>query len=306
MNLSILMEHYGCEDKCRAYLEGLRWPEGVECPRCRSNKISRIVKRNQFDCDSCRYQFSVKSGTVFHDSHLPLSKWFLAVYIMGESKKGMSANQLKRMLNVSYKTAWYLCHRIRSAMFEDALDEMRGIVEMDETYVGGKATGFKNKQEAALGRLDNKTMVIGAIERGGDVRFKVERRQRATSAVLKSFIDQNIAKDALIYTDEHRSYGYLDREAIDRHETVNHGKEEWVRGDVHTNSVESVWSLFKRSIVGSYHQLSAKHLDAYMDEIAFRFNNRENPYLFRDTLLKLLRGETLTYRSLVRGGETHT
>lgn len=294
MDLPTLMERYGCEDKCRAYLEGLRWPEGVECPRCESNKISRIVKRNQFDCDSCRYQFSVKSGTVFHDSHLPLSKWFLAVYIMGESRKGMSANQLKRMLNVSYKTAWYLCHRIRSAMFEDALDEMRGIVEMDETYVGGKI-------RRADRNIDNKTMILGAIERGGDVRFKVEgRRMRASSAVLKAFIDENIAKDAQIYTDSHHGYAYLDREAIDRHEVVKHSEEEWVRGDVHTQTVESVWSLLKRSIVGSYHQLSAKHLNKYMDEIAFRFNNRENPYLFRDTLLKLLQGEALTYKMLTQ------
>jgi transposase-like protein len=293
MDLPTLMDRFHSEDKCRAYLEGLRWPDGAKCPRCESDKISRIRKRHQFDCDSCRYQFSVKSGTVFHDSHLPLSKWFLAVYIMGESKKGISANQLKRMLKVSYKTAWYLCHRIRSAMFEDALDEMRGIVEMDEAYVGGKT-------RRADRNIDNKTMVLGAIERGGDVRFKVEgRRVRASSAILKSFIDDNIARDALIYTDAHHGYRYLDDEAIDRHEYVNHSEDEWIREDVHTQTVESVWSLLKRSIVGAYHQLSAKHLDAYMDEIAFRFNNRENRYLFRDTLLKLLEGDRLTYADLV-------
>lgn len=305
MDLPTLMERFGSEDKCRAYLEGLRWPNGVECPRCQSKKISRIsaavgrgkpesVRRNQFDCGSCRYQFSVKSGTIFHDTHLPLSKWFLAIYIMGESKKGISANQIHRMLKVTYKTSWFLCHRIRWAMFEDALDEMRGIVEMDETYVGGKKRGDVRQS------MDNKTMVLGAIERGGDVRFKVEGRTRASSAILKAFIDEHIARAAAIYTDEHPSYKYLDAEPIDRHESVHHGKEEWVRGEVHTQNVESVWSLLKRPIIGSFHQVSAKHLDKYMDELAFRFNNRENPYLFRDTLLKMIEGDTLTYKMLTQ------
>src|SRR6188472_745446 len=138
LDLPTLIERSGSDEKCRDYLERLRWPDGaVECPRCGEHSISRIAKRKQFECNSCRYQFSVTAGTVFHDSHLPLWKWFLAIYLVGESKKGISAKQLQRTLGVSYKTAWYLGHRIRSAMEEDSPVPLRGIVEVDETWVGG-------------------------------------------------------------------------------------------------------------------------------------------------------------------------
>src|SRR5271155_5863642 len=138
LDLRTLIEKYGNEDKCRAAIEHLRWPDGVRCPACKSEKISRIVARHQFDCDSCRYQFSATAGTIFHDTHLPLQKWFLATYLLCQSRKGMSANQMKRMLKVSYKTAWYLCHRIRAAMLETDAPKLGGAVEIDETYVGGK------------------------------------------------------------------------------------------------------------------------------------------------------------------------
>jgi transposase-like protein len=296
MNLPELIERFGSEDKCHAYLEALRWPDGVKCPRCNSDKISRIKARRQFDCDGCRYQFSVRVGTLFHDSKLPLWKWFLAVYIMGESKKGVSANQLKRMLGVSYKTAWYLCHRIRSAMHDENQELLVGIVEADETYVGGKLSGFKNKRESARHRRNNKTIVVGAIQRGGEVRLRVVPDTEADT--LKAFLKDVVADDAeAIYTDSHRSYrGIADHNT--RHEYVNHAAEEWVRGDVHTNTVENVWSLFDRGVIGSYHKLSRKHLPAYLDEFAFRFNNRDNPFLFRDTVLALVEGEALTFAEL--------
>lgn len=303
MDLVKLVEDFGGdEDACLLYLEGLRWPDGVRCLRCGSDKISRIgwtapKGRRQFDCDSCRYRFSVKAGTIFHDSHLPLWKWFLATYMMVESKKGMSANQLKRTLKVSYKTAWYLCHRIRAAMKDDTPVKLEGIVEIDETFIGGKARGGSKARGTGSGSKVGKTMVVGAIQRGGPVRFRIE--SRPSSVILHGFARDVIAEDAeAIYTDQHPAYrGIGDGDT--RHESVDHGAEEWVRADVHTNSVESVWSLLKRSIVGSYHQLSAKHLPAYLEEIAFRFNNRENPFLFRDTLLRLIGQEPLTYRELV-------
>src|SRR3954452_17800888 len=166
MDLVKLFEEFGSEDKCHDFLEELRWPDGVRCPRCDSDKISRIAARRQFDCDGCRYQFSVRVGTLFHDSKLPLWKWFLAIYMMGESKKSVSANQLKRTLDVSYKTAWYLCHRIRAAMEDESGDLLTGIVEADETYIGGKAGGFASKKDAARHRRDNKTVVLGAVQRG--------------------------------------------------------------------------------------------------------------------------------------------
>src|SRR5437773_3437748 len=157
MNLPQLVADFQSEEKCRAYLEALRWRDGVSCPRCASRKISRVLKRGQFDCDSCRYQFSVTANTIFHDSHLPLWKWLLATYMMAEAKKSVSANQLKRTLAISYKTASYLCHRIRAAMKDAAPMPLRGIVEVDETFVGGKRRGV------GRGRKVNKTVVIGAV-----------------------------------------------------------------------------------------------------------------------------------------------
>lgn len=289
LDLCEMIEAFGSEAKCHAYLEGLRWPDGVKCPRCLSDKISRIVERKQFDCDACRYQFSVRVNTILHDSHLPLWKWFLAVYMMIQSRKGVSANQLKRTLGVSYKTAWYLCHRIRKAMAEMNAMKLGGTVEVDETYIGGR----RARRDAAF---DNKTMVLGAVERGGRIRLRVDKR--ADRKTLHKFIEENVGGWAEnIYTDQWAAYGNLS-DFDTTHETVDHSKEEWVRGDVHTNSVEGVWSLFKRSIIGSYHQVSAKHLDAYLDEFEWRFNNRKNPYLFRDTLLKLIESDALTYDRL--------
>lgn len=299
MNLVKLIERYADEDKARAYLEGLRWPNGVTCPRCQGEKVARVKARGQFDCSSCGHQFSVTSGTVLHDTHLPLWKWFLATYLMCEARKGVSANQLKRTLGVAYKTAWYLCHRIRSAMTQEGTAPLSGVVEADETYVGGKARGQATKREAARNRLKNKTVVLGAIERGGNLRMRVAPNARKHH--VQGFLRDVVAPDAeAVYTDSLRSYHGIG-DADTRHESVNHSAEEWVRGDVHTNGIESAWSLFDRAVIGSYHKLSTKHLPLYLDEFAFRFNNRENPHLFRDTLVRLLSAEALPYAALVAG-----
>lgn len=252
MNLMKLVERFRSEDECRAYLEELRWPDGVRCPRCHSDKISQIKKRPQFDCDSCRYQFSVTAGTIFHDTHLPLWKWFAAVYLIVESKKSISAKQMERMLGTTYRTAWHLSHRIRSAFSEVDAQLLKGIIEVDETFVGGEAKG------TGRGYKENKTVVVGAFERGGAIRLQVVKgRDRET---LQGFIRQNTAGDTqAIYTDELPSYiGIADDDT--EHETVKHREGEYARGEVHTNSLENVWSLLKRSIIGSYHQVSAKHL----------------------------------------------
>lgn len=299
IDLPRLIERFGSEDKCRAYLEQLRWPHGVECPRCDSKSVSKIAARNQWDCNSCRYQFSVTAGTLFHDSHLPLWKWFLAVYLIQESKKGISAKQLQRMLGVSYKTAWYLAHRIRNAMGDDEQPLLRGIVEVDETYIGGERPGM------GAGYRANKASVVGAIERGGEIRLRViPRRDRAN---LHGFIQNTVSDEAeAIYTDEWTAYQGIEKvHPGPRHESVHHRSEEWVRGDVHTNSVEGVWSLFKRSIIGSYHQVSVKHLPAYLDELEFRFNGRDNPYLFRDVLMVLLAGDAFPYAELIARESVH-
>ncbi len=291
MNLIKLVEQFRSEDECRAYLEELRWPDGVKCPRCEEKSVSRIKERSQYDCNSCRYQFSVAAGTIFHDSHLPLWKWFAAVYLTVESKKGISAKQMERTLGTTYRTAWHLNHRIRAAFKEVDAQLLKGIVEADETFVGGKVEGM------GRGYKDNKTVVVGAIQRGGSIRLQVVKgRDRET---LQGFIRENVAGETqAIYTDELPSYlGIGDSDT--KHKTVKHREKEYARGDVHVNSVENIWSLLKRSIIGSYHQVSAKHLDAYLDELEFRFNNRENPHMFRDAMYKLLIANSLPYAKLV-------
>ena len=291
MNLVKLMEQYSDENACREMLAKLRWHDGIQCPRCESKSIRNSYTRDQFDCASCGYQFSVTSGTIFHDTHLPLWKWFTAIYLMIESKKGISANQMKRTLGVgSYRTAWYLCHRIRAAMLTDVNKSLKGTVEVDETWVGGK------RKDVGHGFKGNKVIAVGAVEREGDV--VLQAIKHADRDTLHKFIHSHTAPDTkAIYTDDFPAYnGIGDENTI--HETVNHSADEWVRGDVHTNSVENIWSLLKRSIVGSYHKVSKKHLDAYLDELEWRFNNRENPYLFRDTLLKLICAENLPYQEL--------
>ena len=290
VDLPTLIERFACEDKCHAYLESLRWPKGIECPRCETKTtISRLDKRRQFECDSCGYQFSVRVGTVLQDSKLPVWKWFLAILLLVQAKKGMSANQIKRTIGVSYKTAWFLCHRIRHAMASLVENPLSGIVEIDETYIGGKARG------KGRGYIGNKTMVVGAVERDGEIRLKV--RGKANKKTLQAFVEKHAAHASRIMTDEHPGYKGVGRKGR-KHETVNHAAEEWARGDVTTNSIENVCSLLKRSIVGSFHHISADHLPKYLDELEWRFNNRDNPYLFRDTLVSLMGSEVMTYAAL--------
>ena len=292
-DLVSLIERFNSEEKCREYLAAIRWPDGVECPRCSNKSVSRIKERDQYDCNSCRYQFSVRAGTIFHDSHLPLWKWFLAVYLIIESKKGVSANQISRTLKVAYKTAWYLCHRIRAAMKETEPELLKGIVEVDETYIGGTMHGRGRRY------VGNKATVVGAVERG-DGRIRLKMIAKTNRATLHKFIRDNVEPTAeAIYTDQLPAYlGIADEDT--RHETVNHTIKQWVQGDVHTNTIENVWSLFKRSIIGSYHKLSVKHLDAYLDEMEFRFNNRTNPFLFRDTMQRLIASSNLEYKTLTQ------
>lgn len=178
-NLVQLIEEFKSEDRCREYLELLRWPSGVCCTRCGNVSVSKLEGRHQYECNGCRYQFSATAGTVFHDSHLPLWKWFLAAYLICESKKGISANQIKRVLGISYKTAWYLCHRIREAMKTDTSEKLKGTVEADETFIGGKYDRRRNRE------VYEKPCVVGVIQRGGPVRArKIQSRGSAGDCSL--------------------------------------------------------------------------------------------------------------------------
>lgn len=300
LTLVELVDRFAHEDECHEYLAELRWPNGIRCPDCDHDGASYKRKRRQYDCNKCRRRFSVRAGTIFNDSHLPLRKWFLAVYIMVQSKKSVSAKQLQRMLGVSYKTAWYLCHRIRKAMADDTGRKLDGIVEVDETFLGGK-------RESAT-RMQNKSVVMAAVERGGHVRLRAVPNRRAKH--VRKFVEETVSPEAeAAYTDEYRGYDGAFGEVP--HDSVRHSPRmtrqpdgtiknevEWVHGQVHTNTVEGVFSLLDRSIIGAYHKVSKKHLPRYLHEVEWRYNNRDNPYLFRDTLLELVRCDPLKYKKL--------
>jgi transposase-like protein len=293
MDIARLIEEYGTENRCIEALAELRWPNGVTCPKCESSEIGRIDTRKLFQCNGCEYQFSVRVRTVLQDSKLPLWKWFLATFLIIQAKKGVSAAQLSRTIGVSTKTGWYLSHRIRAAMTDDGT-LLNDTVEMDETFVGGKKRG------GGRGYTGNKALVIGAVERGGQARIKVGRSR--DGAEFGQFIQAHV-EDAVkfVYTDELPAYKAVPefRDEDTRHDTVNHSKDEWVRGEVHTNTIESVWSLLQRSIIGAYHHISMKHLPAYLDELEWRYNNRKNSYLFRDTLIRICESEVLGYQELI-------
>jgi transposase-like protein len=252
-----------------------------------------------FYCKACDYQFTVTAGTIFNDSHLPLQKWFLATLLLCEAKRGMSAMQIKRTLwgnnKGSYKTAWYLCHRIRAAMKEVDRPMMDGTVEMDETYVGGRKRGA-----GVRGRGSEKEIVIGLRQRGGDVRFF--HAQDVKSGTLATFIRENISEDVdVIMTDDFSSYPFAMKQAAvatEKHKRIKHSAKIYVDGDIHTNTVESAFSLLKRGIIGTWHRISAKHLAAYLDEMSFRFNRRKDANLFLDTLRHMVTAPALTFEKL--------
>lgn len=294
MTLGDLHKLYSDESKCRELLARLRWPEGVTCPRCKSKTISRLYTQSKYECADCRYQFSVTAGTVFNDSHLPLETWFLATLLLCEAKKGISAHQIHRTLGISYKTAWYLCHRIRHAMMQADRPMLSGKVEMDETFVGGKNTG-RGKEN----RYENKEIVIGIRQRGGDLRlFHVDDIKSGT---LQRFIRENISEDVdVLFTDDFNAYrsAAADLRKDGRHKTIRHKLKIYVKGDIHTNTVESAFSLLKRGIMGTWHRMSAKHLAAYLQEMEFRFNRRKRSDLFIDTLRHMVTAPVLTFEKL--------
>ncbi len=296
MTLIDVINLFDTDEKCREMLVRLRWPNGPECPRCKMPVVELETAKQLFYCKDCDYQFTVTAGTIFNDSHLALQKWFLATLLLCEAKKGMSAHQLKRTIwgkhNGSYKTAWYLCHRIRAAMKETERPMMDGTVEMDETYVGGRKRG-------ARGRGSDKEIVIGIRQRNGDLRFF--HAEDAKSGTLASYIRENVSTDVdVIITDSFPAYKSAVGEA--EHKTVNHMAGEYARYEdgacVSTNTVESAFSLLKRGIMGSWHKISAKHLPAYLSEMEFRFNRRDRSDLFIDTLRHMVTADPLTFEKL--------
>lgn len=296
MTIIDLCTTFSNDDLCRELLERLRWPNKPQCPRCLGSVVRLTKNVNILYCKECDYQFTVTAGSIFHDSHLPLIKWFAAVYLLCESRKGMSANQIKRTLGISYKTAWYLCHRIRAAMATAEKTMLDGTIEMDETYVGGKIRSKYWK------RTENNTkqVVIGIKQRNGELRFF--HAEDAKQGTLAKYIKENVSQDVeVIMTDDLPAYpGAIDMagHGRGRHKSVNHTAKVYVDGDITTNGIESAFSLLKRGIVGTWHKVSAKHLEAYLQEMTFRFNRRNSKTLFIDTLRHMITADPLTFENL--------
>src|SRR6266478_4476632 len=284
LTLDEIQSRFGTDEKARQYLEEIRWPNGVVCPHCKNADHKRIweIKENPekkiraglYHCAECGKQFTVTVGTIFEDSHIPLRKWFVAWYLLCSSKKGISSLQIQRMLGLgSYRTALFMMHRIRYALAHPGFTGMlSGVVEMDETYIGGKATGSR---KTGRSRDSNKTCVVSLVERGGKARSLV--LDRVTSENLHGAIMEHVQDRSIVCTDDFMAYRNMPK--IFTHKPVKHSAREYVRKEkdfkVHTNTVESKFSLLKRGIVGTFHQVSKKHLPLYLAEFDFRFNERK-------------------------------
>lgn len=297
MNGNLTDEHFKNADKAREYLERMRWSNGVTCPHCGSMEAYKLqarpnskrpVRKGVYKCKACRKQFTVTIGTIFEDSHIPLHKWLMAIQLLCSSKKGMSAHQLHRMLGLTYKSAWFMAHRIRYAMTQPPLvDKLQGIVEADETYIGGKAHGKRGRGAA------NKTPVFALVERNGRVRSF--RTDNVTAKNLKEKIRENVEKDSIVMTDEFLAYKNLGREFA--HYMVNHGNGEYVNGDIHTNTIEGFFSILKRGIGGVYQHVSKQHLDRYLAEFGFRYDQRKVDDAIRAAIaLEQTKGKRLMFR----------
>jgi hypothetical protein len=317
MNLIDVTREFPTEEQCLAYFEAMRWPDGViRCTTCGNDRISKITrktvtknKRAQvYQClePTCKQQFSATSGTLFADSHLPLQKWYMALALVVDAKKGISANQLMEHLGIgSYRTAWYMAHRIRKAMVDADPTPMSGTVEIDETYIGGSAIRRFQKTPKAK---PPKEMVFAIRERSsktktGRVRFfHVPDGKRAT---LEPIIREHIAPGVdRINTDSSAVYDFAIHETFNsRHRTVNHSQQWVVPGSrIHTNTVESSFSLLKRGLIGSFHRVSIKHLHRYLTEFEYRFNLRRDDDRFSKTLQRMAGVEPLRYETLIAEG----
>jgi transposase-like protein len=298
--LAEFMAHFHDEEACREHFAAIRFAKGEYCPHCNHNEIYKFSGGKRYRCAKCKQDFTIKTGTVFGESKIPLQKWFIAIYLLSTSGKGISSVQLAKQVGVTQKTGWFIDHRIREAMKQNN-GQLFGRVEADETWIGGKIPNMsKSKRKALFGKaIENKTPMVGILQRGGDIQVKVA--DQVNRATLQPNIISNVAKGSFLYTDENVSYRGLHRHGF-YHNTVQHQTKEYVKGDCHTNSIESFWALFKRGYHGIYHQMSKKHLQRYADEFTFRFNRRSRgmQQVFSDLVNRVADSDKLSYRTLIQ------
>ena len=293
-----MMQVFGDEQACIDHLRAIRWKDGAFCPHCGSTKVYHFKDQRNHKCGDCRMRFSIRVGTIFEDSKLPLHKWFVAIFLITSHKKGIASTQLAKDLGVTQKTAWFVLHRLRHAARTKSFNRpLEGTVEVDETYVGGKeANKHAHKRDGDKRGGKGKIAVVGLLERDGELRAK--KVERIDGHTLTDEISTNVAPGSIVMTDEHRGYSGISKAY--RHRRVNHSAGEYVKWFyIHTNGIEGAWSHFKRQIIGVHHWMSEAHIQPYLDEFQWRWNRRDMAEGQRVNALLDHVGGRLTYKQLI-------
>ncbi len=293
------IQYFASQERCHDMLVAMRWPHGPVCPNCRSQEHGFVKSRAIWQCKSCRKQYSAKVGTIFEDSPLKLDKWFCALWMIVSAKNGVSSYEIARALGIMQKSAWFMRHRIRLALQHGSIDrKLMGEVEVDETYIGGKARNMHKDKQVKMLRNEGsfrKAVVVGMLERKGEVRTEV--LNRATRKLLGETVKRHVVPGSNLFTDEQKGYMQVGKEYA--HQVINHA-ECYVRGDVHTNCIENYWSLLKRGIKGTYVSVEPFHLFRYLDEQSFRFNTRKDNDQGRFmAALSQIQGKRVQYKELI-------
>lgn len=297
--LADFLDYFKDEETCVAHFTQIRFRNGEYCPHCGHTHVHKFTGGKRYRCAKCKQDFTIKTKTVFGESKLPLRKWFIAIYLLTTSSKGISSVQLAKHIGVTQKTAWFMDHRIRAALKQNK-GQLFGTVEMDETYIGGleKNKHASKRVKGAQGRNPNvKTPIFGIVQREGEIRAVVTDDVKMRT--VEKHIVSNVQIGTKLHTDDFLSYSRIGK--LFPHETVAHACGEYVRGGVHTNTIESFWALFKRGFHGVYHQMSRKHLQRYVDEFAFRWNKRpaDMQRVFSDVVQRVSETSVLHYKTLI-------